>query len=234
VVLAFGSVFAPANRLNAAQPGQGVEFKDKGKNITVREGVSGLSIAIAEDVDGNKRETVIRVASPAELKKNSEAHQYFLRYEGIRRQMREEWNKRFESRNGSGRSEPPRWLREEIAMKNPVLARIMAGKPPQFGAFGGQSSGTMGGGGGSYGEGYSYQDKDVYISESEQHGILIVIEEKVNGRKKEKVIRAANAEELAQKHRQAYCYHLWYQRDNKGVSSRVISGSGSASGTGRP
>jgi hypothetical protein len=116
---------------------------------------------------------------------------------------------------------------------NPQLARIMAGKPPVLGPFRGQSSGTMGGGGGSYGEGYSYQNKDVYISESEQ-GILIVIEEKVNGRKTEKVIRAANAGELKKKHPEAYCYHLWYERDNRGVNTTVISGSGSASGSGRP
>jgi hypothetical protein len=119
-----------------------------------------------------------------------------------------------------------------MVTNNPQLARIMAGKPPVFGPFGGQSSGTMGGGGGSYGEGYSYKDKHVYISEA-KHGILIVIEEKVKGRKKETVIRAANVDELKKKHPEAYCYHLWYERDNQGVDSRVISGSGSASGSGR-
>jgi hypothetical protein len=232
VVLALGSIFAPANRLSAAQPSQGVQFKAKDKNITVSEGVSGLTITIVEDADGNERETVIRVDDPKELKKNSEAHQYFLRYEDIRKQMREEWGKRLESHNGSGNSGPPRWLREEMATNSPQLARIMAGQPPVFGPFGGQSSGTAGGGGGSYGEGYSYKDKHVYISESKQ-GILIVIEEKVNRRKKETVIRAANPEELKKKHPEAYCYHLWYERDNKGVKSRVISGSGSASGSGR-
>jgi hypothetical protein len=108
----------------------------------------------------------------------------------------------------------------------------MAGKPPMFGQSGAQSSGTMGGGGGSYGEGYSYKDKHVYISESKQ-GILIVTEAKVNGRKKETVIRIANAKELKKKHPEAYCYHLWYERDNQGVNSQTISGSGSAGGSGR-
>ena len=45
MLLTFGSMFAQADRLSAAQPSQGIEFQDKGKNITVSEGVSGLSKA---------------------------------------------------------------------------------------------------------------------------------------------------------------------------------------------
>jgi hypothetical protein len=210
---------APGNRLNFGSSSSGgssgassgnslgntsrsVSFNENGKQFTIKEDSSGITITRTETIDGKEKKIEVQAANAKELKaKSPVAHRLYEHHLGGTTATAR-------ASGGSGASSRSEGMSGRTGGGSSWSSGGSSGGGRSGGSgrgsSGGGSSGSRAGGGGSRSTSFTEGGKKVHITESTDSGITVTITETVNGKEKKYVVTARNAQELEKQDPEAY------------------------------
>jgi hypothetical protein len=182
-------------------------FNEDGKKISITENNSGITITTIETVDGKEKKTEVRAANAKELEaKHPEAYRFYARRLG-----------------GTGGASASGGAFASGGGSSHASGRSSS---HASGGSGGRSSSS---GGKSRSVSFNENGKAVTITEGNDSGITVTISEKIAGKDKKTVVKAANPQQLQKKNAEAY---RLYQSHIDGAQGAAGAGQGGAAGSG--
>jgi len=179
-----------------------VSFHENGKQFTIQEDSSGITVTRTETVAGKEQKTEVQAANAKQLKaKSPEAYRLYERHlAGSTAAARSGGG----SSSASGRSTGTTGNSRSSGSWSSGGSSGGGSSGGGSWSSGGSSGGSRSGGGGSRSTSFTEDGKKVTITESAASGITVTTIETVAGKDKKKVVKARNAQELEKQSPEAY------------------------------